>query len=123
MSARRLYNVPQESIKSARAKLLGLLSDLRWHHNKELHVAGVRYSARLLELKRLGYRIEKRQGDVGYEYRLASLKRDVPRVKTVKVFLAEEDAVAIVKHRRVTDPAHAAIESALASFAANRGKL
>lgn len=123
MSARRLYNLPEPAIRSARDTLLSLLSDLGWHHNRELRVAGVRYSARLLELKRLGYQIERRAIEGGHEYRLVSLRRQAPKEKMVKVFLVEADASAIVERRAITDTAMAAIRDALGSFMNNRDKL
>lgn len=82
-----------------REKVLQVLSDLQWHPYMDLAaVGGVRYGARLLELKRLGYEIEDRnvKGDIGKDYRLKRLRPGMPKQKLVKVFLMEDEAQAIV---------------------------
>ena len=109
---------------TARGRLLKLLEDLGWHDHRDLErVAGNRYAARLLELKRLGYRIEDRSGTKdGKAYRLLSREPSEPQGKRVKVFLDEADADAL-SHGRITAAAVDAVGLALASFRANRGKL
>jgi len=111
-----------------RERVLALLSDLAWHSWSELAEIASRFSARLHELKRLGYRIENRpvpaggEGD-GYEYRLTSTTPDeVTPVKRVKVYLDEDDAAALLKGR-VTQTASRALEDALRSYRANASKL
>lgn len=62
---------PQARRLTHREQLLFLLRDGQWHGMREMLTAGsVRYSARVLELRADGYRIEKRPlfGGV-YEYR------------------------------------------------------
>ena len=79
--------------RTARGRLLRLLSDLNWHHRKELEVvAGNRYGARLMELRRLGYDIQKRKlrREDGYEYALISLERGEVPEKKVKVYLTPD---------------------------------
>ncbi len=109
--------------RSARDALFSLLYDCSWHGYKELRaVAGLRYGARLLELKRLGYLIETQPMETGQEYRLISLYRGEPQEKRVKCFLTEQEAVSI--GRGV--PTHGAVmrvRDALDSFRANREKL
>lgn len=113
---------------SKREALLRLLSDLGWHEHHELsRVGGVRYGARLLELKRLGYTIESREAahpdEQGKAYRLMSPLPGVPKKKLVRVYLREDDACGLVStglpNLRVLD----AVEAALESFVANRDKL
>jgi hypothetical protein len=116
--------------KPLRDQLFALLGDLGWHGHMELRDAGgTRYSARLLELKRLGFQIDSRStvdledsGKTGKEYRLLSRVPSSPKGKRVKVFLEERDAVAACEGR-VTAAARVAVDDALASFRANREKL
>lgn len=127
----------------ARDRILHLLSNLGWHSWKELHaVGGVRYSARILELKRLGYEItsidNNGQGE-GRQYKLASTVPGKPKGKKVKIFLEEEDTIRLINFLEIVqaftlsaDPnpapprSHrtlATIKEGLASFQANREKL
>src|SRR5215467_2495131 len=81
--------------RTQRDRVLDLLADLDWHHFGELHrVGGIRYSARLLELRRLGYQITTRElpHRTGREYRLVSREPLTPKLKRVKVFLSLDDA-------------------------------
>src|SRR5262245_6479133 len=110
-----------------RDRVLRLLSDLLWHSHQELaQVGGVRYGARILELKRLGYDIDSEENVTnwpqGKRYRLATLARGLPQTKQVKVFLNEDDAAALVGWQ-VTVAAQRAVQEALASFRANKHKL
>lgn len=117
------YNISEEHTRSARARLLTLLWDLQWHHNRELRVAGNRYSARMLELRRLGYQIEKCTAQTGHQYRLISHEPEKRQGKMVKVYLPEEDAAAAAEDHRITELAAGAIKQALVSFRANVGRL
>lgn len=112
--------------KNARDSLFELLSDLKWHPHFELkRQGGVRYSARLLELKRLGYKIKDRAHDghpVGKDYRLVSKNPGAPKEKQVKMFLSEEDALFLTRVC-VTPTARSAARAALISFRANKHKL
>lgn len=107
-----------------REALLRLLSDRNWHTHIEMLVGGVRYSARLLELKRLGYKIQSEGKAVsGKRYRLLSNKPGRPQGKKVKVYLDESDARAIVNNRTVTNRTYQAVNDALGSFLFNKNKL
>jgi hypothetical protein len=83
-----------------RNKLLKLMMDMKWHKPIEMRKAGgVRYSARLLELKRLGYKFDDRPlngEDQGKEYILLSLIPGRPQEKRAKVLLSETDLAMIV---------------------------
>lgn len=112
----------------ARERLFLLLSDLDWHGYEELHqTGGVRYSARLLELKRLGYSIETAgEKEQGLKYRLTSHDRGKPKSKRVKVFLLESDArtlLGVASREHGLADAKASLEDAINSFEANRYKL
>lgn len=110
--------------KPKREQLLKLLSDLRWHPHYELrNRGGIRYSARLLELKRLGYLIEDRRlSEQGKEYRLRTLKRGALREKKVKVYLRYEDAENLLEGT-MSNNVYLAVEQALQSYRANRNNL
>lgn len=111
--------------ETARDRVFALLADCRWHSRTELeHVAGNRYTARVLELRRLGYRISavpQEDGD-GKAYRLESTELGSPQPKRVKVLMDEEDAAQLVAGT-VSDGARAAVGDALGSFRENRTKL
>lgn len=98
-----------------RLKLLDLLKDLLWHHWSELR-AGNRHSARILELKYLGYQIETRPCEDGKWYRLRSRVPGVPKPKRVKIFLSEEDASCLMLGERPSFAGAQAIREALASY-------
>jgi len=109
---------------TARYRLFGLLRDLAWHSRVQLeNVAGVRYGARILELKREGYAIETKKWDEhGKAYRLVSLEKGEPQLKRVKAFFVPTDAELLVLGE-VTATARSAVREALASFRENAGKL
>jgi len=112
--------------KTLRDTLLALLWDCDWHgHTACLGAGGNRFSARLLELKRLGYQIESREAASGHgkDYRLISQKVGAPQGKKVKVFLTESDADEIVHQGVLTTAARKAVKDALGSFQANKDKL
>ncbi len=107
-----------------RQAVFRLLSDAAWHGHQEIaKVGGVRYSARLLELKRLGFLVETQDtGTQGRMYRLVSIVPGRPQPKRVKVFLEEEDVRAMVRGI-VPSRAQAALADAHGSYVANREKL
>lgn len=115
--------------KTARGRVLLTLHDLKWHANHELSkksVGGIRYSARLLELKRLGYDIEDRDiegAKAGKEYRLRSRVPGEGQAKRVKVFLEESDVDTLLKRGTLTPRARKALADALGSFRTNKDKL
>lgn len=115
-----------EEFQTARGRLYHLMSDLQWHSWRELRdVGGVRYSARLLELKRQGYEVDSCSGNSardGRSYRLMSLTPGAPQAKRVKVFLEEQDVTNMLKGTVPTRAAKA-LKNALGSFRANREKL
>lgn len=114
--------------KTARGRVLLLLTDLHWHTHVELQrQGGARYGARVLELKRLGYEIEDRHIDDdqrnGKEYRLVSLQPGQPQAKRVKVYLDAADVASILHHQTMPWRARKALEDAYRSFKANEDKL
>jgi len=116
--------------KTARGRVHLVLDDLKWHTNGELSkksVGGIRYSARILELKRLGYQIEDQHLDAdkktGKRYRLLSREPGKPKPKKVKVYLEERDVQAILGGSHVPPRALTALKDALGSFQTNKGKL
>ena len=111
--------------KPQRDALLNTLSDLLWHpHYALARVGGVRYSARLLELKRLGYKIEDEDLDKigGKKYRLLSTTPSAPQGKKVKAYLEEGDAAALCRGI-LTPTAISAVQLGLDTFLANKNKL
>lgn len=114
-----------EQYQTARGRIFDLLSDLEWHSWRELkRIGGVRYSARLLELKRLGYAVDSdSEAPDGRIYRLQSLAKGAPKGKRVKVFLEESDVIALLEKGTLTKRAQKTLTDALGSFQANRWKL
>ena len=112
---------------SKRAALFTLLSDGAWHVHQELaRVGGVRYSARLLELKREGYAVESEEvaeGDPGKRYRMPTTERGAAKAKKVKAYLAEEDVRTMVELGYIPPLARDALTDALGSFTTNRERL
>jgi hypothetical protein len=113
--------------KSHREALLHFMSDCRWHTFAELrHFGGLRYGARLLELKRLGYEFEDKPIDgepEGKAYRLLSTVRGVPQAKRVKVLLEESDVEWLLENVDTLPRVESALTDALASFRTNKAKL
>jgi hypothetical protein len=108
---------------TSRERLLDILSDLQWHSSTELTSTGIRYSARILELKRMGYQIEDEYvGAQDKRYRLASLTRGAPQEKRVKIYL-EEAEVRDLLVGRLRPSARKAIAEAWRTFQANKDKL
>ncbi len=112
---------------SKREALFDLLRDGAWHNHREIAmVGGVRYSARLLELKRLGFAIDSEEtadGEQGKRYRMPSTIPGVAKTKRVKVYLEEHDVAVMVERGYVPPLARDALTDARASFNANRDKL
>lgn len=108
-----------------RAKLLRLLWDCKWHHHKELRVAGVRYSARLLELKRLGYLIgsDSLENEPGNRYRLLSRVPTLPQQRQIKVFLEPADVHFMLKHIHLPPDANKKLSDAYNRYTTNINKL
>jgi hypothetical protein len=112
-----------EEKKTARERLLDLLSDGEWHSYKECQsVGGARYGARLHELRRLGFQVDSR-GDkaAGLDYRVTGTGE--PQRKRVKVYLEEEDVIELLDSHRLTTNARKLLEEALGSFRHNKDKL
>lgn len=101
-----------------------LLWDLEPHSFKELHrEGGIRYHARILELKRLGYDIEDDGAEEGKWWRLRSHDLGPPLGKKVKVYLEESDVEQLIDHGVVSRRARLALSLSLSSFKKNRHKL
>src|SRR5262245_54149494 len=80
--------------QTARDRVLIELQPLEWVSWKVLRrIGGVRYSGRLRELKRLGYKIEDKPDLSGHgkSYRLMDLIPGRPDSKLVKIYLAESE--------------------------------
>jgi hypothetical protein len=117
-----------EKKESARDRLLRIMSDLEWHPWRELvSVGGHRFSSRLRELRRLGYKMEDEEpseGD-GKWYRLLSLERGEPAPKFVRVPFTPEDAADLLDRlgSSMTFTARIALHHAYQSYLANAEKL
>jgi hypothetical protein len=98
--------------------------DLAWHDYTELReVGGVRYSARILELKRLGYQFEDEPLEPqGKRYRLLDRVPSGTKGKKVKVYISEQGAQALLDGT-ITNAVRLAVTDALGSFQANKHKL
>jgi hypothetical protein len=113
-----------------RSKLLELLMDMRWHKPSEMRKAGgVRYSARLLELKRLGYKFDDRPlagEQQGKEYILICLVPGTPQQKRAKVYLDEGDLSLLVSGytiRQLSAAGARELRRGLVSYKNNKAKL
>ena len=109
--------------KPARERLLDLLWDKQWHTWAECRgVGGMRYSARMLELKRQGWVINSRGSDSeGKDYRLVG--RGPPKAKKVRVFLEESEVQYLLARPGLPLNLRASLTDAYGSFQANKGKL
>jgi hypothetical protein len=111
--------------QTARDRVLIELQPLEWVSWKVLRrIGGVRYSARLLELKRLGYKLEDSpdpSGD-GKRYRLIDPMPSRPQCKQVKLYLPEADVQALL-HGEVTLFTISIARTALRIFRNNKHKL
>jgi hypothetical protein len=110
--------------QSARERILIELQPLQWVSWRILHRICNRYSARVLDLKRLGYKIEDEPDPSGHgkRYRLINPVPSRPQGKQVKLYLPEPDAEALVRGD-VTLFTVAAASTALRIFRANKHKL
>jgi hypothetical protein len=112
--------------ETKRDAVLRLLSDTQWHSHVELaRIGGVRYGARVRELKRLGYQIETQdieEGTDGRMYRLSTTIQGMPAEKRVKAFLLETDVHSLLA-MTIPNSARKALEDALGSFLENKHKL
>jgi len=112
--------------ETARDRVLLELQSLDWVSWKVMRrIGGVRYSARLRELKRLGYKLEDEadpSGD-GKRYRLLDLVPTRPAVKLVKIYLPEREVEILILDRSVSDEAKDILAKALRIFRANKHKL
>lgn len=108
-----------------RAAVLQLMLDLQWHGVAELmHVGGIRYGARLLELRRQGWKVVSRGAPAdGKEYRFPTTRPGVPQRKRVKPLLEEADVAEVLLTGKLTLQARAELDRALRSFRANKEKL
>ena len=97
--------------RGTRGAVLRALWDGRWHSYAELKTIGVRYGARLAELRREGWQIEDEQIPTplceaagigpGKRYRLASRHQGVPILPpTVRPKFKREDAAHLLACRR-----------------------
>jgi len=108
--------------RSAREALFALLEDCQWHHWDELQArAGVRYGARVCELRDDGYEILSTDLDTGKRYRLTSVVPGPKRRNRVKVFLDEADAVSVARGFP-SSSAMSEVASAIQSFRSNKAK-
>jgi len=110
--------------QSARDRVLIELKPLQWVSWRVLHRICNRYSARLLELRRLGYKIEDEpdpSGD-GKHYRLIDPVRGRPQRKEVRLYLPEPDVEALLQGKVTLFTVSIAAE-ALRIFRANKHKL
>jgi len=102
------------------------MKDCLWHSWKEMEtVAGVRYGARLHELKRSGYQFHTISDDepIGQKYRLISTDPGAPQGKRVKVLLKEKDVQQSLLNNLLTEGARKALQDGLGSFQHNKTKL
>ena len=86
---------------------------------------GIRYGARLLELRRLGWIVESRTDEAspnGKLYRIHP-KKGPPQRKRVKVLLDEADVAELLERGTVSLAARVELADALGSFRHNREKL
>lgn len=101
-----------------RERLLELLADGAWHDWRECSdVAGLRFGARVGELREAGWLIESEDLEVGRRYRLASLEKGPKLGRRVRIYVDESDAEALASGW-VSERARLAIKSALAIFRA-----
>lgn len=90
-----------------------------------VELGGIRYGARLLELRRLGWIVESRTDESspnGKLYRIHPTKGP-PQRKRVKVLLDEADVAELLERGTVSLAARVELADALGSFRHNREKL
>jgi len=104
---------------SKRQAILERLSDLQWHSWRELNaVGGVRYGARVLELKRQGHIIDTKASPTGGRYYKLAPYVNPPSQKQVRVYLRPEDVEALITGI-VSDDVVEACKMALVRFRSN----
>lgn len=114
--------------RNARQRVLDALFDGEWHSYNELErVGGVRYGARLLELRRLGWRIASVPRDDpngGKDYRLVS-RLGVGRgpKRRVRLYLDPDEAAVVAAAHSLRQTIRSKARRALARYIANEGKL
>lgn len=109
---------------SARDAVLEALRSGAWVSWRQLNaIAGVRYGARIRELKRLGYQIEATEReDHGRSCRLISPDLGHAREKRIRIYLDEQDALEMSRGN-VTLTAIGEVRSSLQRFRKYRGRL
>jgi len=111
---------------TARERILANLKSMQWRSWRVLRRSGgVRYGARLRELKRLGYQIEDATSNdnEGKVYRLLSPTPGPPQAKMVKVYLPEKNVIVLLDNFELPAATRAMLLDALRSFQHNRHKL
>ena len=111
---------------TARDRVLAELKSMQWTSWKTLRrTGGVRYGARIRELRRLGYKIEDgpTNGPDGKAYRLRSLRPGAPEEKHVKIYLPESHVINLLDNYEIPDFTRTLILIALRTFQANKDKL
>jgi heme oxygenase len=111
---------------TARQRILEAMLGLNWVSWRYLRtVGGVRYGARLRELKRQGYQIIDQSGtdEHGKQYRLLSPKPYTGQQKQVKIYLPENEVTDLLETEMISAEANRIITLAYRIFDANRDKL
>ena len=109
---------------TAKQKLLNMFMDSKWHSWEECKdIGGVRYSARIYELKREGHIIDTKPtlSGKGLRYRLSGTGS--PQEKRVRVFLSEQEVVNLLSVVGLSSPTRRVLKDALSSYRANKDKL
>jgi hypothetical protein len=115
-----------EDFASARQRILDELLSMQWRGWRYLErIGGIRYGARILELKRLGYKLEAAPTNDphGKMYRLLSPDPGEPQLKQVKIYLPEEYVIELLTEGKLRPEAEAIVAKALRIFQANKHKL
>lgn len=110
--------------RSAREALLDLLGDLGWHGWGECSArAGIRYGARVRELRQEGYTIEDEPHGDGKRYRLASLTPGAATTATrVRLMLEHDEMEMLADNLFVPAAIRTAARKALASHRPTKKK-
>jgi hypothetical protein len=115
-----------EDFAGTRQRILNELLSMQWRGWRYLkRIGGVRYGARILELKRLGYKFEDSPTNDphGKMYRLLSPDPGEPQPKQVKIYLPEEYVIELLTDRTLYPEAETIVAQALRIFQANKHKL
>ena len=92
--------------RSSRQGVFAVLADLKWHGGAELvRAGGNRYSARVDELRALGYEIDRRSTDAAEfdEYKLKSTTPGAARTQKVRVDFTEWELSQLMEHKKTPD--------------------